>query len=236
MRTREVINRDLFEGKDFVTQVNPDPVFTMYRNVGSEIWDSRGRKVKGYYLMSLPKNWANVGRFSEKKKKWFSVFKACVNHAGYELVELPIPEGKSGMPFDFTVDYPIDPMQWFLWIKNAKAFCGLRFHAIVSSISSGTPFYSMDSYGDKSRVSQVLDMIGLHRVARKRDTKSKIFHLLKGSAFERYRSSVLIEFESASEIVKMLESTSSEDVLKFRDINLSIFEKNMAEILNAISK
>lgn len=234
--TKEVINRDLFEGKEFIKNVNPDPVFTMYRNVNKETWESSGRREKGYYLMSLPKNWANGGKFATRKKRWFIKFKKYVNQAGYELIELPIPEGKSGMPFDFTVDYPIDPLQWFLWIKNAKAFCGLRFHAIVSSISCGTPFYSMDSYGDNSRISQILDIVGLHDIARKRDIRSKIYNLLKGSSFENYRCSALIEFESAKKVFNMLENTSSDDVFKLRDVNLAAFEKNMSELINAISK
>ena len=234
--TKEVINRDLFNGEEFVKIINPDPVFTMYRNIEGKVWDSRGRNEKGYYLMSLPTNWANGGRFASKKKKWFDDFKARVHRAGYELVELPIPEGKSGMPFDYIVDYPIDPIQWFLWIKNAKAFCGLRFHAIVSSISNGTPFYSIDSYGDNSRISKILDIIGLHKMARRRDNSSKIYNLLKGSVFEEYRSDTLIEFESAKKIFNMLESAKVADVIKFRDINLSVFDKNLTELLNAISK
>lgn len=234
--TKEVINRDLFKGEEFVKIINPDPVFTMCRNIEGEVWDARGRKEKGYYLMSLPTNWVNGGRFVSKKKKWFDDFKAHVHRAGYELVELPIPEGKSGMPFDYIVDYPIDPIQWFLWIKNAKAFCGLRFHAIVSSISNGTPFYSIDSYGDNSRISKILDIIGLYKMARRRDNSSKIYNLLKGSVFEEYRSDTLIEFVSAKKIFNMLESTKVTDIIKFRDINLSVFDKNLTELLNAISK
>ena len=234
--TKKVINRDLFNGKEYITRVNPDPVFTMYRNVNDEIWDGRGRKEKAYYLMSLPKDWASGGKFRAKKIRWFANFKACVNMVGYELVELPIPEGRSGMPFDYTVDYPIDPIQWFLWIKNAKAFCGLRFHAIVSAISSGTPFYSMDSYGDNGRISQILDILGLHKIARTRDAKSKIYNLLKGSSFETNRCNALIEFESARKVFNALESTTRDDVVRFRDMNIAIFEDNMAEMLKAISE
>lgn len=140
------------------------------------------------------------------------------------------------MPFDYTVDYPIDPIQWFLWIKNAKAFCGLRFHAIVSAISSGTPFYSMDSYGDNGRISQILDILGLHKIARTRDAKSKIYNLLKGSSFEANRCNALIEFESARKVFNALESTTRDDVVRFRDMNIAIFEDNMAEMLKAISE
>ena len=71
-------------------KVNPDPVFTLFRFVGNEQWFDKGQTPKGYYLMSLPKNWVNTGKFADKKKKWFTLFKAYVNGAGYKLVELPI--------------------------------------------------------------------------------------------------------------------------------------------------
>ena len=234
--TKEVVNRDIFGGETFVRNVNPDPVFTLFRFIDDEQWNNCGQKSKGYYLMSLPKNWVNVGKFADKKRKWFAQFKAYVNGAGYKLVELPIPEGKSGMKFDYTIDYPIDPLQWFLWIKNAKAFCGLRFHAIVSSISNGTPFYSIDAYGDNGRIAKILDLVGLHKMARKRDVKSKIYNLLKDSTLERNRCGAMIECESPKKAFSILESTNSIDVIKFRDGNLSVFDKNMSEMLKAISK
>lgn len=234
--TKEVVNRDIFIGDSFVRNINPDPVFTLYRFINDEQWNNCGQKSRGYYLMSLPKNWVNVGKFADKKRKWFAQFKAYVNGAGYKLVELPIPEGKSGMKFDYSIDYPIDPLQWFLWIKNAKAFCGLRFHAIVSSISNGTPFYSIDAYGDNGRIAKILDLVGLHKMARKRDVKSKIYNLLKDSTLERNRCGAMITCESPKKVFSILESTNSMDVIKFRDGNLSVFDKNMSEMLKAISK
>ena len=73
-------------------------------------------------------------------------------------------------------------------------------------------------------------------MARRRDNSSKIYNLLKGSVFEEYRSDTLIEFVSAKKIFNMLESTKVTDIIKFRDINLSVFDKNLTELLNAISK
>lgn len=234
--TKKVVNRDIFGGDVFVKNVNPDPVFTLFRFVGNEQWFDKGQTPKGYYLMSLPKNWVDRGKFADKKKKWFALFKAYVNRAGYKLVELPIPEGKSGMKFDYTIDYPIDPLQWFLWIKNAKAFCGLRFHAIVSSISNGTPFYSIDSYGDNSRTSKILDFLGLHNLARKRDVKSKIYNLLQGTTLERNRCGAMIECESPKKVFRILESTTTMEVIKIRDGNLAVFDQNLSEMLKAVSK
>lgn len=234
--TKNVINRDIFNGEDFIKVVNPDPVFSLYRFIGNEIWDSKGIGTKSYYLMSLPKQWAMTGKFSKKKRFWFDKFKRYVNNAGYKLIELPIPEGKSGLPFDYIIDYPIDPLQWFLWIKNAKAFCGLRFHAIVSAISNGTPFYSVDSYGDNSMCAKALDMLGLHSLARSRDKKSKIYNLLEGSQLSKFRCGSEVEFESPSRMFNMLENMSSDDIIKFRDSKLKLFDKNMNEMMKIIAR
>lgn len=174
-------------------------------------------------------------RFSIDKKLTKQMFSYSGWH-GYKLVELLIPEGKSGMKFDYTIDYPIDPLQWFLWIKNAKAFCGLRFHAIVSSISNGTPFYSIDSYGDNSRTSKIFDFLGLHNLARKRDVKSKIYNLLQGTILERNRCGAMIECESPKKVFRILESTTTMEVIKIRDSNLAVFDQNLSEMLKAVSK
>ena len=46
----------------------------------------------------------------------------------------------------------------------------------------------------------------------------------------------MIECESPKKVFSILESTNSMDVIKFRDGNLSVFDKNMSEMLKAISK
>ena len=63
--TKEVVNRDIFIGDSFVRNINPDPVFTLYRFINDEQWNNCGQKSKGYYLMSLHKNWVNVGKYAD---------------------------------------------------------------------------------------------------------------------------------------------------------------------------
>ena len=231
--TMNVINRDIFSGKHFVETINPDPVITLSDFVEDVKWGS-SVEPKQYYLMSLPKDWCSYHRLAGKRRKWFDNFKALVNKAGYKLIELPIPEGKSGMDFDSIVEYPIDPLQWFLWIKNAKAFCGLRFHAIVSSISNGTPFYSVDSYADKSNMSKLLDLAGFHSLARKRDKASKIRNLLEGTVFESYRTGPYLELESPDSVFRKLETMTCDSVLRFREYLRETFEQNMSKMMTKI--
>lgn len=232
--TAKMINRDIFNGENFVKNINPDPVFLLDTILPEdEHWISRVTESKKYYLMTLPKNWAE-GKKSKKRIAWFNGFKKLVNNCGYKLIELPLPEGKSGMSFDYTVDYPIDSLQWFLWIKNAKAFCGLRFHAIVSSISCGTAFYSIDSYGSSSILSRILTKLNLYGIARRLDKQSKIRNLLQGSGYEKNRITRDIEQASPQVVFNRLNSFDTEKILEFRNRNISIFKENMQKIISSI--
>lgn len=233
--TRDALNRDIFLNKTVVKVINPDPVIKLYHYIDDCQWQAKGQERKRYYLMTLPVEWGNSTKIGSIRRHWFSRFKKLVNSFGYQLVELPLPEGKSGMNFDFVVDYPIDPLQWFLWIKNAKAFCGLRFHAIVSSIANGTPFYSIDTYGKKTKKSLLLDWMGLHSLARKDDKHSKIRNLLQSTPFEAHRTGIYIEFENPRRVFNILEHTDVNQVLNMRNELELQFDKNISELIKHIS-
>ena len=133
-----------------------------------------------FILLTLPKN-------NYRLKHWLSTFKKYANNKGFLVGELPLPEGVSGLDFDFSVPYPIDPIQWYLWLKNANGFIGLRFHAIVSCITSGTPFYSIDSYGSCALYVRILNKLGFYRLGGAFDRNSKIYNLLKDTTFQKNR-------------------------------------------------
>ena len=140
------------------------------------------------------------------------------------------------MPFDHTVQFPIDPLQWYLWIKNAKAYCGLRFHAIVSSISAGTPFFSIDSYGTCTRITYLLQKLGLYKLAAKGDENSKIRNILKDSKFEEYRIDSFIENLPAKRLFNMLEKVDGKEIRSLRDNFINEYVSNMQQMFNAIAK
>ncbi len=229
--TRNVINRDIFCGEEKVKSLCPDPVFTLAENIDTSQWRPGGMQRKQYYLMTLPKNWGEGRLFGKRRIKWFARFKSLVNAKGYKLVELPLPEGKSGMPFDYSLDYPISPIQWFLWIMNAKAFCGLRFHAVVASVSCGTPFYSVDSYGCNTLSNILLDVLGFHSLARRRDRGSKIYNLLAGSPFSKSRTGQYLEWESPHEVFRKLEYADTDLLKEWKTKMTDDFACNVARML-----
>ena len=233
--TKEVLNRDILKTVKMNIRVNPDPVFMLSDYVDGVEWQNHeiGTEKK-YYVMTLPVNWSSDWQFGLLRKMWFARFKNIVNKKGYKLIELPLPEGKSGMDFDYVVDYPIDSLQWFLWINNAKAFCGIRFHAIVSALSCVVPFFSLDSYGSGKKRAKLYRMLGFYSASRKYDKMSKIANLLKGTSMESYRIAENLEFISPSTLFNKLESCPIAKVKEIRDKNKKVFADNINEMLSVL--
>ena len=232
--TRRCLNNDIFRS-EYIKYINPDPVFNINRFLSDRnLRKPNGIESKKYIIMSLPTNWL-VTNYS-KRRQWFENFKKLTHSAGLKLVELPLPDGVSGLDFDYTIPYPIDPLDWYCWIRDAYAFCGLRFHAIVSCISAGTPFFSVDAYGKSNIFISVLKRLGLHKIAGNFDKNSKIWNLLEGSEFSGNRIGGALEFYPANRVFKKLISTSKADVESFRDILQSKYRHNIAEIFSIIGK
>lgn len=230
--TREIVNREIM-GSDCIKTINPDPVFLL-NNLCVDRWEPIWNDIqsKKYYLISL--SYSSSNNLSSAKRKWLKRLKAIVNAKGYKLVEIPLPEGTCGYDgFDHTIPYPIDPLQWFLWLKNAKGYIGLRFHAVVSCISSGTPFYSLDIYGNVPRWLNYLNRLGFHKYDRVLNKRSKIRNLLEGSGLEDYRmNGAYVHRLNPEKLINKLESCDIDKIIAFRDINVAVFKQNMTEALS----
>lgn len=232
--TKNVVNREIVGG-EYIKTVNPDPVFLLDQFC-DENWVHNESVIasKKYYAITLPKDYMkSMGIF---KQRWLDRLKHEVNKRGYLLVELPTPEGYSGYEgFDYVVKYPIDPLQWFLWLKNAKAFVGLRFHAVVSCISSGTPFFSLDSYANLNRGQRVLNLLGYHNKDREWAYRSKIRNIIEGSGLEDYRvNGAQVNTISAKKVVRMLESFPLDKMEAYSNLMATRFKENMVNALNLI--
>ena len=110
----------------------------------------------------------------------------------------------------------------------------MRFHAVVSCISAGTPFFSIDTYGNVSRKKWLLTLLGFHKLSRKGDANSKINNMLSGSGFEDHRVDLFIENISPKYIHKKITNISREDILRYRDSMISLFKNNVSDLLQSI--
>lgn len=228
--TRERINDDIF-GYDFVENVNPDPVIWLSDYLKDyQLKYPDGIDKMNYIVMSLPVNWNK----SERHRKWFTAFKDIVHENGLRLVELPLPEGLSGMDFDYTVHYPINPLDWFCWIRDARAFCGLRFHAVVSCISCGVPFFSIDVYGKSSKSVSVINRLGGYDFVGKFDKKSKIWNLLHNTKFDKNRVHGNIDVISPQEVYNRITKIEREDIIHYRDALRSKYRFHLDKMFSKV--
>lgn len=230
--TAHVINKEI-AGYELVKVLNPDPVFMLDEFVDVNWIHPAGIKSKGYYLYSLPFD----NHFDILKRMWLRTFMRILHRKGYKLVEIPIPSGISGLPSDYRVPYPIDPLQWYLWIKNARGYFGVRFHAIVSSISASTAFFSLDTYGKvDTKWHKLLSYMGSHKRDSKINKSSKIRNLLQGSGLEDHRINGTLFFTvPPRKLFNILESTDVNAIKEFRKKNVDMFRSNMQEMIRRVS-
>ncbi len=226
--TQKVINSDIFDGEPKVQIINPDPVFCIDKYI-TDAWESRNLFEKGrkYILVSFAKN------TTQRYNLWLQKLKDLAHNNGYLVGELPIPEGISGSDLDFTVPYPIDPIQWYLWLKNASGYIGLRFHAVVSCFAGGTPFFSIDTYGNSTLPIRLFNRLGFYRLGRKFDNKSKICQLLSQTKFKSNRINISGFLSISPEIVfRKLTKTRVNDIVEEREKFAQSFQHNLNAILN----
>ena len=226
--TRTAVNEHIFAGENCVELLNPDPVVVL-KDLLEDKLDTLGLVEANdkYILFTFP-----VG--AKAPEKWFNKFKAYANARGYKVGELPLPEGASGFDFDFVIPYPIDPIQWYLWLMHSSGFIGMRFHPVVSCISAGVPFISIDSYGSSSSFVKVLSLLGFYRISRLFDGKSKIFQLLHNTKFEKNRFPGVrgLIASKPSDAFEMLVNTQREDITLLCDSLKKEYTQNMKNILD----
>jgi hypothetical protein len=163
---------------------------------------------------------------------WLEEFRALANARGIKVIELPIPDRISNMKLDGVLGFPLDPLDWFSALTHARGFVGIRFHAIVSSIAGGVPFFSVDSYGSGTLITRILNRLKFHRLGCMFDTKSKIFQLLKGSKFSGNRVGGFRPLTgiSPATMLDTLLGTKRQDVLDLRAAKLESYASGIHRI------
>lgn len=143
-------------------EILPDPVFASgYMNQDNIIDKKVSEKIKDkkYFICTMYTKHVDI-------KVW-NKFKEDINNKGYELYELPHPEGPSGLKVDKVIELPLTPKEWFTWFHHCSGYLGEKFHPVVVSLANNKPFISIDNYTENR-----LAKLGFYH-------QSKIFDLLR---------------------------------------------------------
>ena len=119
----------------------PDPVLGFGEEAFSNINDGEAKNIaekQKYILLSVYKNMLSYS--------WVKEFVRLAHKYDLKVFSLPMPEGHVDIPVDYAVPTPLNPFEWYNWIKYSSGYVGVRFHPIVCCLLHNISFVSFDTY------------------------------------------------------------------------------------------
>ena len=158
-------------GVDKDIHVTPDPVFAFNSNASDMIPSESTIREK----YSLPEHYVLVCLYSQSVSRTvLSELKSELKRKGEECVAFPMPSGiMFQSDFDYRIDVPLPPLDWYALIKYADAYVGSNMHPIIVCLHNSVPCFSIDQWGTRhfltgksrhdrsSKVEHIMDVFGL---------------------------------------------------------------------------
>lgn len=199
--------------------VTPDPVFAFNYNVKSQPTEEEIRN-----KFNLPEKYSLVcfHKHCPVSQEWLVKLKNEQLARGVECVAFPFPQGiEFKHPFDYTVDLPLSPLDWYALIKYADSYIGDNMHPIVISLHNAVPCYSFDHYGLAHD-----------------ETSSKIYHIM--NRFGVLDNHIAFRFNytepAVEHVLSCIDSFDKVRVAACADELLGEYLQMMTNITNAITK
>lgn len=203
--------------------VTPDPVFAFNYNATNIIPTEKDIRNR----FNLPEKYALVSLHSQNLKlQQLQELKQELASLSMDCVAFPMPKGINfSHPFAYTIDIPLNPLDWYALIKYSSAYIGSNMHPIVVSLHNAVPCFSIDNWGST-------DFWG-HK---KRDGSSKVEHIM--NVFKVNSNHAMIEkgkcAVSAAEIKNAIATFPKETVSAKAEAYLQEYLRMMDDIMAAV--
>ncbi len=208
-----------------IPNVTPDPVFAFNDN-----FKCFTSKIETIRKFNLPENYILLSFNSAKtvSKLWLGSFKKISAQSGYKCVALAMPGGiRFEHEFDYKIDIPLDPIDWYSLIRYSSAYIGEKMHPVIVSIHNSVPFFSFDHYGVK-RLNLFLNQ-----------KASKIHQILENARLSDYRSSTrnktLKSIPKPEYVFRKIQSFDRGKCSKFAVSMSREYKEMMEDILSVLS-
>lgn len=168
---RDMWTQNMFKtitGKEY--PLTPDPVFAFKQNVG-DLLPSKDYLCKKY---KLPTKYLLVSMMTQSLSlQCLDELNSHFERIGVKCVYLPMPTGKGYKHnFDFVIDEPLNPLDWYALIMYSYGYVGSNMHPIIVSLSNAVPCFSIDFWGVRnfwnhpkkngsSKVEDIMNRFGL---------------------------------------------------------------------------
>ncbi len=216
--------RSVWVDKDI--HVTPDPVFAFNSNASDMIPSESTIREK----YSLPEHYVLVCLYSQSVSRTvLSELKSELKRKGKDCVAFPMPSGiMFQSDFEYKIDVPLPPLDWYALIKYADAYIGSNMHPIIVSLHNSVPCFSIDQWGSRN----FLTGKSKHDLSSKVEHIMDVFGLLDNyRAIERGKCKV-----TASEIVSALDAFPKEQVSRKALDMQNDYGKMMSTIMEQLKK
>lgn len=203
----------------------PDPVFAFNQNV-DDIIPSKEECLQKF---NLPENYVLVSLMRQSlSTEVLSELKSLFKTNGLDCVSLPMPTGHGFQHnFDYNIQEPLEPLDWYALIKYASGYVGSNMHPIIVCLHNGVPCYSIDNWGS-------LDFFN----RRRNDGSSKVEDIMKIFGVES--NHVFINGNvcniSPTTVVESILSFPVERVIRQSRLMFDNYNIMMKEILNTFKQ
>lgn len=188
-----------------VPDITPDPVFGFNDNIDISITEKEVMKKfdmpEKYYLLCMPEP------YNIRLQKWANTLAAEMKKDGITLYELPRQTGNRCFDISQLKYSKINPLEWYILIKNSAGYIGGLMHPIVTCIHNKVPFYCLDYYGLPPKIFGK-SIRGVGRILVNPET-SKTYQIVKDCGLLQYYFNVknkLVAFPSAKTVYKELKN------------------------------
>lgn len=203
--------------------VTPDPVFAFNYNA-AELIPSKDEILKKY---NLPEKYALISlRTQSLSLDILDELQKFFNIKGVKCVALTMPKGiKFAHHFDYEIQPPLSPNDWYALIKYASAYIGSNMHPIIVSLHNAVPCVSIDNWGRTNFWGRKI-----------RDDSSKVKHIMEEFGVGQCHQVITYKTcnTNAKEIFELIESFPIDKVQEHSNIMYQRYEQMMHDILNSI--
>ena len=220
-----------FTQNSIIPDITPDPVFGFNRNFDVSSTEkevlNKFELPDSYYLLCMPQP------FHLRMQKWAVEIKNIIEADGSTLFELPRQNGNRCFDIPQLKHQHINPLEWYIIIKNSKGYIGGLMHPIVSSIHNKVPFYCLDYYGEAPRPFGIrVRGLGLFCINKK---SSKTYQIVKDCGLLNYYFNInnrLSFFPSPSKVYKSLKEYDYKKLNEASDYRYEFYKETIKDILS----
>lgn len=219
--TRQMIR--YFTSDTISPTITPDPVFNFNNNVSFTEYESRTLEkfhINGkYVLMCLLEDYA------PKFQTWAKKFDKYIQSTGRTLIELPRQTGVQCLPISHLPSTILNPLEWYIIIKNADFFVGSLMHCVVSCIHNEVPFYSLDYYGTRKFFNKIVDI-----------KTSKTFQIMKDCGLDQYYYNIAGKDKALPDLDSVISSIENYDLNTLHNASIKKQEESERTMMDVLRK